>query len=489
MAYDPARAWFYEQDSIFNRMVLWPRGHYKSTAVVVAIIQAILNFPDIRVLIMQGSIKVTKTLLHQVKSHFLGQAENSRLQELFPEFCGDKKELNATDMAFTTPARTRKQLAQATVTVASPRSVKSGQHYEIGFFDDLVNDSNYRNLAQLEKVREDFTLAQSLIDPGGYRIVTGTRYAFGDLYEQIIRWQAKDGNWIVSIRDCWSDSTRKLPDEAKLPLFPQFRKRSGELGGFTTEYLLQMQRDDPATFACQMLNQPVHVNQQAFSKELLYGACCTARDSGPLSAPIVMLDLASGDSVRADDSVIQVGAIDTSGIGYMIDARGGQWTPMETALNVLDICLRHRPTAVYMEKTAAGQIFSDYLRLVAKQKGLYLPLEFVKVDVRLNAKHMRIAGLAGVVKRGRFKFYVGMPKFDRLVEEACQFPKGRHDDWIDTAALLYGQLTQMLLELPVRPVARHTILAMIADRENALVKTLTEDERETVDLPDQTGLN
>lgn len=488
LKYDPSKPWFYGQDDIANRLILWPRGHYKSTAVVVEVIQAILNFPDIRVLLMQGSIKVTQTLLHQILSHFIGQAEGSRLVELFPEFCANRKGMQAAKLSFTTPARTRRQLAQATVTVASPRSVKSGQHYEIGFFDDLVNDSNYRNLTQLEKVREDFTLAQSLIDPGGYRIVTGTRYAFGDLYEQIIRWQAKDGKWIVSIRNCWTDSTQHRPDNEKVPLFPQFKKRNGEFGGFTTEYLLQMQRDDPATFACQMLNTPVHLSQQSFSKELMYGACCTAQDASPLSAPIVILDLASGDSTRADDSVIQVGAIDTSGVGYLIQQRGGQWAPMETALNVLDVCLRYRPARVMLEKSAAGQIFHDYLRLVAKQKGVYLPLEFIKIDLRPDAKNMRIAALAGVIKKGRFKFYAGLQKFDKMVEQALQFPKGKHDDWIDTAALLYVELTKMLLELPIRPAAKHAILAMMADRENAAIKVLDENERRDVEVPDQTGL-
>jgi len=233
-----------EQSTNKDVMVLWSRGHYKTTSIIVEIIQAILNYPNIRILIMQGSLKVTQTLLKQVVAHFTGEAEGSRLMELFPEFCGEKEEdgswkfgkkaLNATAAQFTTPARTRKQLAQATVTVASPKSVKTGQHYDIGFFDDLVNDQNYRNPDQLEKVREDFTLAQALIDPGGYRFVTGTRYAFGDLYEQVLRWQADSGKWIISIKDCWTDESANLPDEQKIPRFPRYTMRSGQIGGFTT---------------------------------------------------------------------------------------------------------------------------------------------------------------------------------------------------------------------------------------------------------------
>ena len=43
--YDDKLPWA-QQSHIAKRMILWPRGHFKSTAVVVEIIQIILNFPD-----------------------------------------------------------------------------------------------------------------------------------------------------------------------------------------------------------------------------------------------------------------------------------------------------------------------------------------------------------------------------------------------------------------------------------------------------------
>ena len=498
--YDQERSWV-EQSDQKDFMVLWPRGHYKTTAVVVAIVKAILNFPNIRILLMQGSVQVTETLLSQVLSHFTGEAWGSRFQELFPEFCAiqeegewkfGKRSLKASAKKFTTCARTALQLAQATVTVASPKSVKTGQHYDLGFFDDLVNESNYQNPKLLVKVQENFTLAQSLIDPGCYRFVTGTRYAFGDLYEQIVRWQGQSGKWLISIRDCWTDETRNLPDEQKKPLFAQFRKKSGDLGGFTLEHLLQMQKDDPQTFACQYLNKPIHASKQAFTKELLYGACIAANDAPKLSAALMMLDLASSEAVKADDSVIAVGRMDVLGTAYVCGLKGGQWTPMELALNTIQMVLTHRPMKICFENTASCVYFADYLRLTARQMNVMLPeIEMVKVDVRPDAKNVRVVGFAGIVKRGRAKFFMGLPGFDRLVEQACEFPKGRHghDDYIDDIALLYQQLTKAVLTLPVVPAPRNPILALIADRENALVKQLTADELQQLSHPDMTGLD
>lgn len=484
-------AWI-EQDEVKNRLILWSRGHYKTTAVVVFIIQAILNFPDIRILLMQGNIKLTKTLLKQIKLHFTGEASNSHLRELFPEFCGDARNLGPEpSMQFTTPARTRKELAQATVTVASPRSIKTGQHYDLGIFDDMVTDQNYRNPLQLQKVEDDFTLAQALIDPGCYRVVSGTRYAFGDLYEKIIRWQATGGSWIVTIKNCWDDASQSVPDSQKKPRFPRFKKKDGQFGGFTTAELLQIQAESPSTFACQYLNRPVHSTQQSFTEEMWAEVTITPEDAPPLSLPVIMVDLASGESEDADDRVIAAGKTDTMGNAYLVDQRGGKWGPIDFAYHIIDFALRHRPLRICFENTASAVFFVETLRLVARQKNIFLPIELIKVDNKFDAKNTRVLTLAGIVKRKRFKVFRGLPQFDKLIQQSTEFPKGRkgHDDYIDNASLLYQELTKELLTLPIRRAPAHPILAIMQDRENALVKTLTAEELVQVSADNLTGLD
>jgi hypothetical protein len=438
---------------------------------------------------MQGSLNVTKTLLKQIMSHFSGQALGSRLSELFPEFCGDKMKLHGTQMQFTTCARTDGKLAQATVTVASPKSVKTGQHYEMGFFDDLVTDQNFRNPKLIERVRQDFDLAKSLIDPGGYRFVSGTRYAFGDLYEQILRYQVASGKWIVSVKDCWTDESASLPDSQKVPRFPRFTKKNGEQGGFTREELLQMQQDNPANFACQYLNKVLHTSQQAYTKELLDGACIPAAGAPALSQSILVIDVASSENITADDSVIAIGKIDSMGCGYFCDLRGDQWNPNDLALNVIDMVVRHRPAKVMLEKSAAGMVFKPLLELMARLKNVFIPIEFINVDNRPDAKNMRVLSLAGIIKRGRFKFFKGLSKFDRLTEQACEFPKGRHghDDYIDTAALLNIELSKQMMTLPIRTPLKHPILAMLKEAQsNEMAQMIEAPEIDTNDL---TGLD
>ena len=110
--FDPAQLWATQQP-IKKFLILWSRGHFKTTSVVVVIANIILNFPDIRILIMQGSKSITRNLLHEIKSHFTGENPDSRIRDLFPEFCDDRL---GNEYHFTVPARRAKGLAQSTVT-------------------------------------------------------------------------------------------------------------------------------------------------------------------------------------------------------------------------------------------------------------------------------------------------------------------------------------------------------------------------------------
>lgn len=463
-------------------LVLWSRGHFKSTAVVVLAIQAILVNPDIRILLMQGSVKVTQTLLKQIACHFDGTADKSRLRELFPEFCGvkdeegewtfGKKAISLTSTQFTTPARKKKQLAQATVTVASPKSVKTGQHYDLGIFDDLVNDQNYRNPKQLDKIEQDFDMAHPLIDPGCPRFVSGTRYAFGDMYENIQRRDAGKNEWTISIKTCW------LPDGS--PRFPQHKTKDGRLVGFTREMLLQMMRDNPEVFASQYLNHPVSTATQFLTEQDLLNAVIAEKDSPPLSAPVLFVDLAS-EGIHPDDSVILAGRVDHIGKMYITDMRGGTYTVSQLALHVIDMSLRHRPLKIMIEKTSSAQYFVAYLQTVCRDKGIVLPLDYIKVNNEANAKNIRVQAMAGQVKNKRLFFFAGLPNWDKFVEQTTTFPKGRHgnDDWPDTAALMCQFFSTGYIGTSPRPITQHPMIARMM--RDPVSQTFDQDQEMTVD--------
>lgn len=455
MVYDPKKPWAF-QSEIAKRLILWSRGHYKTTSIVVEIIQIILNFPDIRILIMQGSIGTTQNLLHEIKCHFTGINPKSRIRELFPEFCQD--ELGNVNH-FTVPARKAKGLAQATVTVASPRKVKTGQHYDIGFFDDLVNDQNYRSPKLLKKVKEDFNMCLPLIDPPFYVVVTGTRYAFGDLYEDLIRFNK--GEWKVSLTTCY------LADGTTIRFPQQVNKLGDKIIGFTREGLLQLMENDPEMFASQYLNQPIQKGGKRFTEEFLNGALVAPGDAPGLSVAELFVDLASTDNDKSDDSVIICGKTDGLMNPYVVDGQGGQWLPPVLAQKVIEMTLQYRPSTVWFEKTASCIYFVEYLKLIARHYNIYIPIDFIKVDNRDDAKAIRIGALESFIKVKKLKFFAGLKIWPKIVEQLGKFTPGKkqHDDYPDTIALMVQKFGERALRQPIRRVHPNTIIAMIQQQE------------------------
>jgi predicted phage terminase large subunit-like protein len=429
---------YFEQDKQKHRLILWSRAFYKTTSTIVEIVQTILNFPDVSVMLMQSTVGKSKELLAQVKGHFDGTNLNSKLYTLFPEFCKDK--LGRAD-AFTVPTRTRSR-KDPTVFVASPKSSKAGLHPDVGFFDDLVTEQNYRNPELLKKTIEEFSHYTPLVNNGGYFYVTGTRYTFGDLYEHIIRSNESTaefpkGKWKVTVKGCWEEDRNGLrtSDSNFPPRKLTKGARAGETIGISLQELLAIQRDNPETFAAQYLNRPIAAGTQLFTESLLLGAV-RPRDPNQVVGPaLLFVDLAESRDPRADKRVVVCGR-QIAGCPTVCDIRSGQWSTLQIAQNILEMSLIHRPLRVLIEGSQGSTFFTDYLVMIAKDKGISLAVDKIKVSNNKGAKYLRIAAIEGAIKTGRLRFLAGLPGWADMVQQFIEYPKGKHDDEIDTVSLM-----------------------------------------------------
>jgi hypothetical protein len=416
-----------------KKLCLWPRGHFKTSCVVVEAVRRILCDPDIRILAMQATIKLTKGWVHEIRSHF-GRNPLSRLPELFPEFCGEN--LGAAD-AFTVPARTRKHLKEATVTAASPQAVTTGQHYTLMLFDDLVNANNFRNVEQLDKLESQFYHFTPLLDPGGEIIVTGTRYSHADLYGRLIA--KNDPAWEITIRECWNaDGTL---------LFPERPTRDGKRKiGFSQELLAHIQATtDPEMFVPQYLNKIMLGKDQLFPEELMLSAVRATKDNPeyPASAPTIMyVDLSEGNK-DSDNAVVAAGKRDARNRVWLLECVAGKFPSAQLADILISLFMKLRPIQVVVEKQPGAVHFVDYVRVVAQQRGIFIPIDVDRTPKgkQKGAKYIRISGLPGPIRRGQLFFCAGIADFGAFVEEFTQYPRGRYDDRADCVAMLYQTLT------------------------------------------------
>ncbi len=421
-----------------NFLILWPRGHYKTSAIEVFIVHIILNMPDVRILIMSANVKLTKQWMAIIKGHFTGKNPQSKLLELFPKLRLVEK---GNSLAFTVPTRTR-QLKNATVSVASPKAVETGSHFDFLFADDLVNTTNYRNTDLQDKLEEDFNHFVPLLDPGGYTIVTGTRYSPSDVYGRIIK---RGGSWHQTVKASY--------DQNGVMLFPQRTiEHFGETKviGFTREQLDQFEKDDQVTFNAQYMNRIFTANRQTFPRELIYGCTRSTKHEGyPRNFSCYFsVDLAESAKSEADHSVIAIGRRDANGATWVEDVVGSNWTPSQFATVLLNKVIEKRPERIFIQKASGAETFAALLRVLAQQYGIEISIELVKISNQKDAKFIRISALEGEFRNNRLFLSAGIRDFERLEEEFTQFPKGRHDDRPDAIATLVGQLNHAMPVFP-----------------------------------------
>jgi predicted phage terminase large subunit-like protein len=434
-----------DQDACKNSLILWPRGTFKTSATVLHIVRLILNFPDTRIMLMSGTLTMTRKWLAEIKAHFTYKNPRSRLHEIFPDFC--RPDMGSAE-AFTIPARTR-VLKDPTVAALSQKKVATGSHGEFLFADDMVHTGNYRSVEQLDKLEEDFSSYVPLLDPGCYTVVTGTRYSPVDNYGRIIKRAAqKPGEWRISVKES-RDASRVL-------LFPEQELKDGRKIGITNEMLDQIEKDDPVMYNAQYMNRIFATGRQIFPPELIWASTKHPSDPKfPKNGPCYFsVDLAPSDKAESDHSVIAVARRDPDGNLWVENVVGHTWTPAQTGTVLLNNILKYRPEIVFLEKAAGAEFFMEYMVTRAREHGIAARFELIKVSNVKDAKYLRISALESHFRNRRLFLCTGIQDFERLEEEFNDFPKGKYKDRPDAIALLVNHLSQVA---PVMPRANFIV--------------------------------
>lgn len=465
--------------TIKRRMVLWPRGHGKTVALRVEMVQLFLNYPDARLCFLTGGDQLAKRQLTALKQVF--EKPKPKFLELFPEFCLtshqnkkthqwiDALDELGTQHEFTLPCRTSTIFAEPSFAITTSRAVKAGSHFDFLFVDDLVNENNFRNAKALDKCYEDYLSLVPLLDPAGYLTLTGTRYAFDDAYARIIDAAKAAGEsslWSFSIRNCWSTGCTNcehaevfhdrnvnilqppcnkagccagfVSDGVRGVLFPQLKTRDGRLFGFTLDILEKIKSEvGPKFFANQYENCPVAADAQVFTEALIGSATIfdIAQVPNYFTAPLTFAvgDLADSEDEERDASVIYL-CRKHQGRLYVFDCLFGRWGSAELVDNVVKMMMdsNRRPAVVYFEKTLGSGHLHDLIIARANSLGLpKVPIQWIKTGNRKGMKSLRIGNIQEALKSKRLFLFAGMPGYDLLVSQLLKFPRVKHDDFAD----------------------------------------------------------
>lgn len=187
-----------DQDKRKERMLLYPRGTFKSTIDVIDAVQWTLNFPDIRILFITGGKKLAEEFLSEFKNHFTIQEETSFMNLYFPEFCvADTKTEQGNVHTFVSPAR-KHFSKEPTAMASSVDSKMSGKHFDVMKADDCVTNDTPEDATLLKKMYTNFNVLTKMLMPYGYLDIVGTRYHDLDMYGELLNINIGD---IIKNRD------------------------------------------------------------------------------------------------------------------------------------------------------------------------------------------------------------------------------------------------------------------------------------------------
>jgi predicted phage terminase large subunit-like protein len=176
---------------------LAPRGMGKSTMLTITrAVYEIVKNPDIRIIIASNTQIQAEVFLREIKHHL---AQNERFIEHFGSYQSDDK-WDAREIV----VRQRTSGAkESTVTCLGVGGPGASRHYDLGLFDDLVDEENARTETQREYLRVWMkkTLTPT-IEPEGRKFINGTRYHHLDLYGELMR---DDYAGHSDVIDCFTD--------------------------------------------------------------------------------------------------------------------------------------------------------------------------------------------------------------------------------------------------------------------------------------------
>jgi hypothetical protein len=419
-----------------RKMLQAPRGALKTTIAQAWVMRLVLKNPNLRVLWASETYSQALTAIGAIKSEF---DDCEVLRNLF----GDLKVKGKwATTKFTIAGRTLTNQKEATFQAGGIDKALTGGHFDIIICDDLVSWNNVRNAGGMTKVLDFFRMVEPLLDPGGFLLVTGTRYSEEDLYAHI----EEVGFYKSLIIGC--GYTVEL-DADKTPILVGEKPTFGHL---PLEHLKKkLKTMGVRDFMSQYVNKVTSGATQYFRRDQFR----TARWE-PWMEDLngyILTDTATAQHEQACYSVIALVGLDAGNCAYLMDLEVGRWLPSEYVSRLYDLrerwCQRLSISKLLMETNACTQVFEAMIEERGRASGQRFILEKMKRGSTEPSKHQRIQRLTARFENGQFIVLNTVPRtFMDLGQQKVLFDVDGFKDPESGVVLPSGMLVNQFIRFP-----------------------------------------
>lgn len=439
-----------------KKLCMLPRGHIKSNVNTIAysLWEAVRN-PNIRVLIGshkdKDAIKFLRTIRLIIEKH-------KRFQYLYPEICPMmngkiKVAWNARELRIERTSES--DLVENTFEVTSVAAAITGRHYDFFVPDDLVTKENVKNPDQILRTKDFHELCESLLDPGGRELMSGTRYAFDDEYGRVMDTPEIADEYDLFKQPWYKGDVRPSIFDQRLSgepwnrdmdfdhlIFPSrftlddrdFVSPDGDATKNRKSLIALRRLQGSTTFANQYDLQPFDPDSAMFKESDIL--IVDRLPNYPLRW-FRVCDLSSDTTKTNSFTVIITGAMDPFGNIYVVDIWWGNYSPSR----IRDELIRGqrveefvRPIMVGMEQGPYERaIKTDLLREASKAE-VHIPIRYLPSNQAAKPKDERIWGLQSWVEGHHIRILKSCKNKDIMIEEFVKHPKFVRKDTIDALA-------------------------------------------------------
>lgn len=433
-----------------------PRGHAKSTAGTLAYGLAELIFRSSRfALIVSDTESQASMFLGAMKSEL---SDNEDLIELFGIKKNEKGEVRflkdtETDIIVEfTDGHTFRVIAKGAE--QKLRGLNwNGTRPDLILVDDLENDELVMNQDRREKLRRWFMGALlPCMSPKGKLRMWGTVL---HMDSQLNRLMPADNGRFTKHSDL--KTWYEWPDgRVRGWLSVKYRAHNPEMTKFLWPERFnhahwQAEKDKYSAdgamdlYSQEYMNNPIDESVAYFKRNDILPMTEEDRQSKAPKVYYCTVDLAISEQSRADWSVFLISAVDEDKVIHVIDVIRERLDGREIVDTILALQRAYDFAAIGIEEMMISKAIGPFLREEMVRQGVFPNI--VQLKHKGKDKIQRARSIQARMRAKSVKFDKVADWFLALEDELIKFPRGRHDDQVDTLAYL-GLLLDIVVEAP-----------------------------------------
>jgi len=379
-------------------LLLWPRGHGKTTSIILYILWLIGNYHDIHINI----VTKTASLAEEILTAIITQIESDpQYREIF----GDLKPHQPKKWTNREVIVDRQEISKnPTLKATGLMGPITGGRSDLIVCDDIIDEENIRTRLQLEKVDTWFNkILIPTLYPWGGIIVIGTRWSYADIYASLLE------KWPHDIKQAILNEKKQEALWPEYWSYEKLKERHNEIG--TIFFNCQYQNDPTGMEGSLLKSDWLHSYDAEPSKDIIkYAGVDPALGEGDLQA------------------IATVGYDRIKKQGYLIDVWSDKADFPLFLRKLRQLHATHNYAKIYLESNAFQKVltfipeFRQGLPMSPTVTDTNKERRFIAMSSHFEAKRILVNPF---VNNRKHEFWT----------EWVQFPRGQYDDALDSVEI------------------------------------------------------